>query len=138
VCFADREHEAVDFALMVGDASGTKAKLPHIYLFQCRALTTKNVAQKNAMEIVAKLKARLDVLFSADFAATHVWRLAGINSVKQVTLCVAAINVSDGIKLEKLNAPFNIVLFDSDDFRALGGAAFRDTYFFRHLEQMNV
>jgi hypothetical protein len=55
-----------------------------------------------------------------------------------VTLCVAAINLSDKIDLEKLNALFNIVLFDSDDFRALGGAAFRDTYFFRHLEKMNL
>jgi hypothetical protein len=35
------------------------------------------------------------------------------------------------IKLKELNAPFNIVLFDSDDFRALGWrGGFRNTDFF--------
>ena len=144
--FADATHEAVDFALMVGDAGGTDANAPHVYLFQCKELTSKNVTQGTAttkddntmVKIVAKLRAQLDLLFSADFAATHVWRCAGINSVKQVTLCVAAINLSDKIELKKLDAPFNIVLFDGDDFRALGGAAFGDTYFFRYLKTMNL
>jgi hypothetical protein len=90
------------------------------------------------VKIVAKLRAQLDLLFSDDFAATHVWRRAGINSCKQVTLCVAAINLSDEIALEKLNPPFNIVLFDGDDFRALGGAAFGDSYFFRYLKTINL
>jgi hypothetical protein len=144
--FADATHEAVDFALMVGDAGGTDANAPHVYLFQCKELTSKNVTQGTAttkddntmVKIVAKLRAQLDLLFSADFAATHVWRCAGINSVKQVTLCVAAINLSDKIELKKLDAPFNIVLFDGADFRALGGAAFGDTYFFRYLKTMNL
>jgi len=42
-------------------------------------------------KIVGELQAQLDLLFSDDFAATHVWRRAGINNAKQVTLCVAAI-----------------------------------------------
>lgn len=66
------------------------------------------------------------------------WRRAGINSAKQVTLCVAAINLSDKLDLKKLNAPFSVVLFDEDDFRALGGAAFRNTCFFRELDKMNL
>jgi len=47
-------------------------------------------------------------------------------------------NLSDKVDLKKLNASFSVVLFDKADFRALGGAAFRDTYFFRHLEKMNL
>jgi hypothetical protein len=53
-----------------------------------------------------------------------------LSSAKQVTLCVAAINLSDKDDLKKLNAPFSVVVFDKNDFRALGGAAFRDTCFF--------
>jgi hypothetical protein len=138
--FAKATHQAAEFALMVGHAGGVGDKAPHLYLFQCKALA-KNVTQgkptttnaKTMVGIVAKLQARLRLLFSDDFAATHVWRRAGINSAAQVTLCVAAINLSDEIALEKLNAPFNIVLFDKADFRALGGEAFRDTHFFRSL-----
>ena len=52
-----------------------------------------------------------------------------------MTLCVAAINLGGKLDLKALGAPFNIVLFDSADFRALGGAAFRDTYFFRSLPE---
>jgi hypothetical protein len=140
--FADATHEAVDFALMVGDANGTDANAPHVYLFQCARNVTQGTAttkdDTTMVKIVAKLRAQLDLVFSDDFAATHVWRRAGINSFKQVTLCVAAINLSKGIKLKELGAPCNIVLFDGDDFRALGGAAFGDTLFFRYLKTMKM
>jgi hypothetical protein len=133
VYFAEATHAAVDFALMVGDAGGTGDKAPHLYLF------TKTTKEDSPMaKIVGELQAQLDLLFSDDFAATHVWRRAGINSAKQVTLCVAAINLSDKLDLKKLNAPFSVVLFDEDDFRALGGAAFRNTCFFRNLDKMNL
>lgn len=119
VYFAEAKHEAIDFALMVGDANGTGANAPHVYLFHCKALTTKNVTQgavttkddSTMVNIVAKLRTQLGRHFSADFADKHVWRRAGINSVKQMTLCVAAIDLSKDIDLKKLRAPFNIVLF---------------------------
>jgi hypothetical protein len=133
VYFAEAKHKAVDFALMVGDAGGTGDDTPHLYLF------TKTTKEDSSMaKIVGELQAQLDLLFSDDFAATHVWRRAGINSAKQVTLCVVAINLSDKLDLKKLNAPFSVVLFDEDDFRALGGAAFRNTCFFRELDKMNL
>ena len=68
----------------------------------------------------------------AVFASTHVLRRAGIESV---TLCIAAINKLK-LELETLDAPFNVVLFDSADFRAQGGAAFRDTHFFRDMLEL--
>jgi len=73
-----------------------------------------------------------DASFSCDHvcASTHVLRLAGIQSARQVTLCIAALNYGK-VDLKALGAPFNVVLFDSADFRGLGGAAFRDTCFFR-------
>jgi len=76
------------------------------------------------VKIVGELQTQLGLLFSDDFAATHVWRRAGINSAKQVTLCVAAINLSSEIDLKKLNASFSVVLFDKADFRALAARRF--------------
>jgi hypothetical protein len=80
--------------------------------------------------IVAGLRAQLDVLFGASHASTHVLRRAGIQSARQVTLCIAALNYGE-IDLKALGAPFNVVLFDSADFRGLGGETFRDTRLFR-------
>jgi hypothetical protein len=131
--FAKATHQAAEFALMVGDAGGVGDKAPHLYLF------TKTTKEDSPMaKIVGELQAQLDLLFSDDLAATHVWRRAGISSAKQVTLCVAAIYLSSEIDLKKLNASFSVVLFDKEDFRALGGAAFRNTCFFRNLEKMNL
>jgi hypothetical protein len=90
VYFADVTHEAVDFALMVGDAGGTGDKAPHVYLFQCKALTTKNVTQ-GTEDVERRLipwyqdgrqaeERSSTACFQTTFAATHVWRRAGINS----------------------------------------------------------
>ena len=139
VFFAEKGNAAIDFMLLVGEAGGTGDKEPHVYMFQSKAqeanLTPGNEKTGSGLKkIVAGLQAQLDVLFGASHASTHVLRLAGIHSARQVTLCVAAINLG-GNDLKALGAPFNIVLFDSADFRALGGAAFRDTYFFRSLPE---
>ena len=39
------------------------------------------------------------------------------------------------VDLKALGAPFSVVLFDAADFRALGGAAFRGTWFFRNMTE---
>ena len=130
------DNVAIDFMLMVGEAGGTGDNEPHVYMFQCKALTKKNVAQSQLTEIVRTLNDKLNDLFGEPYASTHVLRLAGIQSARQVTLCVAALNLGVKVNLKALGAPFNIVLFDSDDFRGLGGAAFRGTRFFRNLSEM--
>ena len=104
-------------------------------MFQCKALTKEDVVQADIAAIVQALKIKLGVLFGASHKSRHVLRRAGINSARQVTLCIAVINLDATIDLKTLGAPFNIVLFDSDDFRALGGAAFRDTRFFRDMKK---
>jgi hypothetical protein len=129
VYFSDVVNAAIDFMLLVGEAGGTGDKEPHVYVFQNRALRT-NVAQAKVAEIAQKLQEKLNVLFGESHASTHVLRLAGISSARQVTLCIAALNYGK-VDLKALGAPFNVVLFDSADFRGLGGAAFRDTCFFR-------
>jgi hypothetical protein len=132
VYFSDVVNAAIDFMLLVGEAGGMGASEPHVYVFQNRALRTANVAQKMVAEIAEKLQAKLNVLFDDSHASTHVLRLAGIQSARQVTLCIAALNCGK-VDLKALGAPFNVVLFDSADFRGLGGAAFRDTWFFRSM-----
>jgi hypothetical protein len=132
VYFSDVVNAAIDFMLLVGEAGGTGDKEPHIYVFQNRALRTANVAQKMVAGIARRLKKQLNVLFGESHASTHVLRLAGIQSARQVTLCIAALNYGK-VDLKALGAPFNVVLFDSADFRGLGGAAFRDTSFFRSM-----
>jgi hypothetical protein len=131
VYFSDAVNVAIDFMLLVGKAGGTGASEPHVYMFQNRALA-ENVAQAKVAEMAHKLQAKLNVLFGESHAATHVLRLAGIQSARQVTLCIAALNCGK-VDLKALGAPFNVVLFDSADFRGLGGAAFRDTCFFRSM-----
>jgi hypothetical protein len=132
VYFSDAGNAAIDFMLLVGEAGGTGDKEPHIYVFQSKAPSTENVAQAKVAEIAHKLQAKLNVLFGESHASTHVLRLAGIQSARQVTLCIAALNYGK-VDLKALGAPFNVVLFDSADFRGLGGAAFRDTWFFRSM-----
>jgi hypothetical protein len=126
VYFSDAVNVAIDFMLLVGKAGGTGDKEPHIYVFQSRAPSAENVAQAKVAEMAKKLQEKLNVLFGESHASTHVLRLAGIQSARQVTLCIAALNYGK-VDLKALGAPFNVVLFDSADFRALGGAAFRDT-----------
>jgi hypothetical protein len=126
VYFSDVVNAAIDFMLLVGEAGGTGDKEPHVYVFK----GAEYVAQAKVAGMVRKLKKQLNVLFGESHASTHVLRLAGIQSARQVTLCIAALNCGK-VDLKVLGAPFNVVLFDSADFRGLGGAAFRDTCFFR-------
>jgi hypothetical protein len=132
VYFSDAVNAAIDFMLLVGEAGGTGASEPHVYVFQSKAPSAENVAQAKVAEIAQKLQEKLNVLFGESHASTHVLRLAGIQSARQVTLCIAALNYGK-VDLKALGAPFNVVLFDSADFRGLGGAAFRDTSFFRSM-----
>jgi hypothetical protein len=132
VYFSDAGNVAIDFMLLVGEAGGTGDKEPHIYVFQSKAPSAENVAQAKVAEIAQTLQEKLNVLFGESHASTHVLRLAGIQSARQVTLCIAALNCGK-VDLKVLGAPFNVVLFDSADFRGLGGAAFRDTWFFRSM-----
>ena len=132
---AEEDPLALDFMLMVGEAGGAGDDEPHVYMFQCEALNSRNVPQAQIAGIARMLHEKLDVLFGASHASTHVLRLAGIRSARQVTLCVMAVNFDSKIDLEALGAPFNVVLFDIADFRALGGAAFRDTRFFSSSER---
>jgi hypothetical protein len=126
VYFSNPKQEAVDFMLLVGDANGTGDAQPHVYMFQCKALTEQGSASTTSVTVhgvVAKVEAQLNLLFSAAFAG-HVLRRAGIASVAQVTVCVNALMF--GVRLSsasKLSVPFGVVLFDESDFRALGGAA---------------
>jgi hypothetical protein len=126
VYFSDVVNAAIDFMLLVGEAGGTGDKEPHVYVFK----GAEYVAQAKVAGMVRKLKKQLNVLFGESHASAHVLRLAGIQSARQVTLCIAALNCGK-VDLKVLGAPFNVVLFDSADFRGLGGAAFRDTCFFR-------
>jgi hypothetical protein len=132
VYFSEPVYTAIDFMLLVGEAGGTGDKEPHVYVFQSKAPSAENVAQAKVAEMAHKLQAKLNVLFGESHASTHVLRLAGIQSARQVTLCIAALNYGK-VDLKALGAPFNVVLFDSADFRGLGGAAFRDTWLFRSM-----
>jgi hypothetical protein len=79
---------------------------------------------------VEKLDAKLDKLFSRAFEG-NVLRVAGINSKKQVTLCVAALKIGDNFtfapggaksnnnKKKLITPPFNVVLFAQRRFVAL-------------------
>jgi hypothetical protein len=119
---------AIDFMLLVGDAGGVNERAPHVYMFQCKAWQTRNVTQAYMVKIVTKLDNELKTLFSAPFAQSNVLRKAGVHNARQVTLCVAAISFGS-IDFAALAAPFNIVLFDSVDFRAMCGSAFINTTF---------
>jgi hypothetical protein len=94
VYFTQKNHDAIDFMLLVGEMGGSGATEPHVYMFQCKARTRDSVAAAGLQEIVDKLDAKLDKLFSRAFEG-NVLRVAGINSKKQVTLCVAALKIGD-------------------------------------------
>jgi hypothetical protein len=126
--------------LLVGDANGTGDAQPHVYMFQCKALTelTQGSASTTSVTVhgvVAKVETQLNLLFSAAFAG-HVLRRAGIASVAQVTVCINALMFGVRVSATKLSVPFGVVLFDESDFRALGGAAFENMQFFRHLSEL--
>jgi hypothetical protein len=133
VHFEKTNTAAIDFMLLVGDAGGTGAHEPHVYMFQCKAWQARNVAQGDMEAIVNKLSTALATLFSPPFAKTHVLRKAGVHNARQITLCVAAISFG-AINFAALAAPFNIVLFDSVDFRAMCGSAFVNTTFCQHFK----
>jgi hypothetical protein len=84
--------------------------------------------------IVDGLETQLTVLFSDD-CKDHVLRRVGIEGRDQVTLCISALQFGVRVDATKLNAPFSVVLFDKDEFVALGGAAFQDTRFFQFLAE---
>lgn len=128
VCFSDSSHAAADFLLLVGEANGTGADEPHVYVFRA----PPGGGEDGCVAAVASLQKQLERLFAPERAATHVLRRAGLHSARQVTLCIAAINVGD-VDLAALGAPFNVVLFGAADLSALGGAPFRNTRFFRQL-----
>jgi hypothetical protein len=72
-----------------------------------------------------------------------VLRVAGINSKKQVTLCVAALTIGDNFTFNPadddenktlITPPFNVVLFDAASFRSLGGKVLDTTRFMRFID----
>jgi hypothetical protein len=133
VYFSLRTHEAIDFMLLVNGSDGS----PHVYMFQCKACMT-TITAGVLQQIVDQLDGKLDMLFSAAFAR-HVLRRAGVKSKKQVTLCIAALMIGDFNLAPSAEAPsdlarlplFNVVLFDADAIRCLGGSAFETTRFMR-------
>jgi hypothetical protein len=143
VYFTQTNHDAIDFMLLVGEMGGSGATEPHVYMFQCKAKTRASVAAAGLQEIVDKLDAKLDKLFSRAFEG-NVLRVAGINSKKQVTLCVAALKIGDDFtfapgeakskKKNLITPPFNVVLFDAASFRGLGGEALNTTRFMRFID----
>jgi hypothetical protein len=94
VYFTQKNNEAIDFLLLVGEMGGSGATEPHVCMFLCKARTRDSVAAAGLQEIVDKLDAKLDKLFSRAYEG-NVLRVAGINSKKQVTLCVAALQIGD-------------------------------------------
>jgi hypothetical protein len=114
-------------------------------MFLCKARTRDSVAAAGLQEIVDKLDAKLDKLFSRAYEG-NVLRVAGINSKKQVTLCVAALQIGDDFtfapgeaksnnnKKKLITPPFNVVLFDAASFRGLGGGALNSTLFMRYID----
>lgn len=142
VYFTLRTHEAIDFMLLVGEAGGSGASEPHVYMFQCKAETRACVAASELQTIVAKLDAQLDNLLSAN-CKRNVLRCAGVRSKKQVTLCVAALKIGENFtfkpheydkKKTLIRPPFNVVLFDAAAIAGLGGAAFNTTVFMRDIQ----
>jgi hypothetical protein len=142
VYFSKSTMAAIDFMLLVGDANGTGDARPHVYMFQCKALAdplTQGTPSSKAVtvsSIVSGVQEKLTTLFTAEFAG-HVLRRAGISSADQVTLCINALQFGARVDASELTAPFSVVLFDESDFRALGGAAFANTWFFRHIAQLS-
>jgi hypothetical protein len=143
VYFTQKNHDAIDFLLLVGEMGGSGATEPHVYMFQCKAQTRDSVAAAGLQEIVDKLDAKLDKLFSRAFKG-NVLRVAGINSKKQVTLCVAALQIGDDFtfapgeakskKKKLITPPFNVVLFDAASFRGVGGKVLDTTRFMRFID----
>ena len=143
VYFTQKNHDAIDFMLLVGEMGGSGATEPHVCMFLCKARTRDSVAAAGLQEIVDKLDAKLDKLFSRAFEG-HVLRVAGINSKKQVTLCVAALKIGDDFtfapgeakskKKKLITPPFNVVLFDAASFRGLGGEVLNTTRFMRYID----
>jgi hypothetical protein len=52
-------------------------------------------------------------------------------------LCIGALQYTAHVDATELTVPFGVVLFDASDFGALGGAAFANTAFFRHLSKLS-
>jgi hypothetical protein len=142
VYFTQTSHDAIDFMLLVGKKGGSGATEPHVYMFQCKANTRFSVAAAGLQEIVNKVDRKLDTLFSPALNS-NVLRRAGINSKKQVTLCVAALKIGDNFTFNPadedenktlITPPFNVVLFDAASFRGLGGEALNTTRFMRFID----
>jgi hypothetical protein len=144
VYFTQTNRDAIDFMLLVGEMGGIGATEPHVYMFQCKARTRDSVAAAGLQEIVGKLDVKLDKLFSRAFEG-NVLRRAGINSKKQVTLCVAALHIGDNFtfvpaeakskkKKKLITPPFNVVLFDAASYRGLGGGVLDTTRFMRYID----
>jgi hypothetical protein len=138
VYFTQKNHEAIDFMLLVGEMGGSGATEPHVYMCQCKARTRDSVAAAGLQEIVDKLDAKLDKLFSRAFEG-NVLRVAGINSKKHVTLCVAALTIGDNFTFNPVDddenktlitPPFNVVLFDA----AFAALAVDTTRFMRFID----
>jgi hypothetical protein len=141
VFFSKSNMAAIDFMLLVGDANGTGDAQPHVYMFQCKPLAdpTQGTESRKAVtvsSIVSGVQEKLTTLFTAEFAG-HVLRRAGISSVDQVTLCINALQFGPRVDASELTGPLSVVLFDESDFRALGGAAFANTWFFRYIAQFS-
>jgi hypothetical protein len=142
--------EAIDSLLLVGEAGGSGANEPHVYLFhyearsdalsrgEPKAATSDGSKQKPTVHsIVKKVRAQLDRLLSPSFAATHVLRRAGINRMAQVTLCIAARKLGpiDVTAVgAAIGAQFNVVVFDAEDLSTFAGPPFANTQFFRELK----
>jgi hypothetical protein len=133
IYFSKRSVAVVDLMLLVGDANGTGDAQPHVYMFQC---TSSRLTQRSVQTVASKLEKQLELLFSDKFA-NHVLRRAGIASVEQVSLCIGALQYTAHVDATELTVPFGVVLFDASDFGALGGAAFANTAFFRHLSKLS-
>jgi hypothetical protein len=140
VYFTKVTHLAIDFMLLVGDANGTGDARPHVYMFQCEALNapvTQGSARFESVtveNIVRDFGTTLEMLFTPAFKG-HVLRRAGILRRNQVTLCINALQFGARVDASKLTPAFGVVLFDEEEFGALGGAAFANTRFFRFLAQ---
>jgi len=136
VYFSKVTRTAIDFMLLVGNANGTGDAQPHVYMFQCKTLEgSASTTSVTVHGVVANIQKHLKRLFSKRFAG-HVLRRAGITSVAQVTVCVNALMFGSLVDASTLTVPFGVVLFDESDFRALGGAAFENTKFFRDLSKL--
>jgi hypothetical protein len=141
VYFSLRVHKAIDFMLLAGEANGSGAAAPHIYMFQCKAWCD-SVAAAAVQQMVDDLDVQLDVLLSPA-CKRNVLRRAGVDSKNQVTLCIAALKFGDNFtfktaqsctKKKLIVSPFNVALFDAAQVAALGGAALSTTRFMHDIQ----